>query len=86
MEKPIICVFDQKAGTFNNPFYADSKGVALREFADVVNRPDENSLIYKHPEDFDLYLLGTWDPQAGSMVLLDQKEHLMNGRTMRTDA
>lgn len=86
MEKPIISVHDKKAETYSAPFYPPSKGVAIREFIDIVNKPDENSLYYKHPDDFDLYYLGDFDDQSAKFTMLDVPELLINGLTAKQSA
>jgi hypothetical protein len=83
MIKPVICVYDKKAESYSAPFYAQSKGVAIREFADVINKADENSLYYKHPEDFDLYCLGEFDDKTAKFSLSEVPELLINGVTAK---
>lgn len=61
----VFTVFDQKSLTYSNPaFYINDK-VALREFMDLAN--SDESLIGKHPEDYVLMLLGTWNDVSGKI-------------------
>jgi hypothetical protein len=57
----VIAVRDRSADIFGVPSCVVNLGGAIRNFGDEVNRADDNNLFYKHPEDFDLYSLGTYD-------------------------
>lgn len=63
----IVSVRDRAVNGFASPFFVPSEGVALRSFTDEVNRPD--SALAKHPEDYDLYVLGTFDDSDGSFAV-----------------
>lgn len=65
----IVSVFDRAAQAFGRPVYTNSKGLAVRSFTDEVNRPDRENQMNTHPEDFDLFLLGTFDDSNGLYVL-----------------
>ncbi len=56
----VFSVYDSKAGIYLPPFYLQTKGQALRQFADTVNGSKENQ-IANHPEDFTLFELGIFD-------------------------
>lgn len=59
----IFAVFDKKAVVYMSPFYFLQKGQAIRAFEDSVNDPQ--SAFYKHPEDYSLFELGTFDDTSG---------------------
>jgi len=65
MRYKIFTVRDRAIDAYGQPFYATSVGGAVRSFSDEINRPAENNQLAKHPEDFDLYLLGEYDDQTG---------------------
>lgn len=65
MQLQIFAVRDIKTDSFGTPMFLQTKGHAIRSFADEVNRKDENNILNKHPEDFELYHLGHWDTQTG---------------------
>jgi len=65
MKHNIIAIRDRKANAFNRPMALPSIGQAIRSFQDEINREDNNNDLWKHPGDFDLYLLGTWDDETG---------------------
>jgi hypothetical protein len=55
----VVCVRDRALDIFGRPFFAPSMAMAERSFKDEVNSAD--SPMSAHPEDFDSYLLGTYD-------------------------
>lgn len=59
----IFSIYDMKVQAYSPPFNFRSKGEALRTFADMANDPA--SKIAKHPEDYVLYLVGSFDDQRG---------------------
>ena len=69
MAKLVVCaVRDSAVGAFNRPFFVPSIGVANRSFSDEVNRKSDDNPMYAHPDDFELYELGTFDEEAGVFV------------------
>lgn len=79
--KLIICsVRDRAADVFGQPFYTPALGQAIRSFSDEVNRVDEKSTLFNHPEDFDLYELGTFDDAHASFDLLEEPRQVCIGK------
>lgn len=68
----LFTIRDIKAATFAAPFTAPTRGMALRMFADHVNDPQ--SMPHKHPEDFELYELGTYNDQDGAISAATPKQ------------
>lgn len=66
MVRKIFCVYDSKVGAYLQPFFAASKGEAIRSFSDVCN--DSNSMFYKHSEDYTLFELGSFDDQSAVLT------------------
>lgn len=60
-------VYDSKAASFSPPFFVPAVGVATRSFSDVANDPTTD--ICKHPEDYTLYSLGTFDSNLATFDL-----------------
>lgn len=59
-------VRDLKAEVFARPFFVGRAGEAMRSFQDEVIQGDvSQSLIAKHPSDFELWELGTFDDETG---------------------
>lgn len=61
----ILVVRDRSADVYGTPSFHLSVGAAARGFSDEVNRADANNVMYRHPEDFDLFELGTYDDTTG---------------------
>lgn len=69
MKQAVVAVFDRAAQLFGRPFFVAAKGQAIRSFTDEINRKDgERSEFSKHPQDFDLFLLSTYDDEQGSFT------------------
>jgi len=64
----VYTVYDSKTEAYLQPFFMASNGAALRAFIDAVNDPA--SAFGKHPEDFTLFELGTWDESTASLAML----------------
>lgn len=59
MISKLFTIYDCKAEAYLKPFMYQNKGEAIRAFSDTVNSND--SMLNKHPEDYTLFELGTWD-------------------------
>jgi len=62
----IVSVKDRAVDAYNRPFYVPTIGAAIRSFTDEVNRNE--SEMQAHPEDYDLYDMGTFDDQTGTFL------------------
>lgn len=79
MQYKVFSIRDRAADVYGQPFYAPTRGAAIRMFTDEVNRKDDNNNLYKHPEDFDLYELGVFDDNTGQFTT-DQVEQVCVGK------
>lgn len=70
----VFSVYDAKAEAFMPPFMYSTKGQAIRVFADSIN--DSNCVLSKHPEDYTLFEIATFDEELGVYVSLDVKVSL----------
>lgn len=59
-------VRDQKAEAFLRPFFAPTRGMAIRSFTDAVNDPAQE--MHKHAPDYFLFELGTFNEDSGEFV------------------
>lgn len=66
MKLVAVAVKDLAVGAFMRPFFVQSRGVANRSFADEVNNAE--SPMNKHPEDYELYELGSFDEESGRLA------------------
>lgn len=65
MDEKIFAIYDAKAEAYMQPFFVQAQGVATREFDKLCN--DAEHPIGQHPEDYTLFLLGTWNKWEGHM-------------------
>jgi len=56
-------VLDEKAATFSPPFFMANKALAHRMFGELALDPKSN--IARHPADYRLYEVGSFDQEAG---------------------
>lgn len=70
MKQVIVSVKDTAAQAFGRPVFVPAVPVAVRSFRDEVNRKDSSEDLAKHPEDFELYELGTFDDATGVVEVL----------------
>lgn len=61
-----VAVLDIKGGFFSPPMFVRSKGEAIRSFLDAC--ADNNTTLSKHPTDYQLFLLGSFDDHSGMLV------------------
>lgn len=52
-------IYDVKAEVYNKPVFMMNHNVAIRAASDVLKDP--NSEIAKHPEDFTMFYIGTYE-------------------------
>lgn len=55
----VFTIYDSKSEAYCTPFYANARGQCIRNFVDSADSPE--SAINKHPEDYTLFELGTFD-------------------------
>jgi len=80
MSNYVVCVIrDSAADAYNIPIFLRSTGVAIRTFTDEVNRAAEDNPLYRHPDDHDLYMLGSYDQDTG-VFTLESPRCLARGR------
>lgn len=65
MKHVILSVYDKATEAYMRPFTVISEGQGIRLFEDTVR--DLNSDLSKHPEDYALFRLGTFDDMLGEM-------------------
>lgn len=63
----VYSIFDDKASTYNTPFFDVSDASASRNFGRLAL--DADSLVNYSPSDFHLYCVGEFDEVNGSFVL-----------------
>lgn len=71
MKKIIICIYDKKAG-YDQPILLPNEGVAIRSFGEQCQNKDPNNILKKHPEDFELHVLGMMNTMTGQILPNEQ--------------
>lgn len=74
---PMFSVFDRASQSFMPPFAAPHSGVAIRGFTDAVHARDKSTDISKHPDDFDLFEVASFDSSAGVIIPLPSGNKLI---------
>jgi len=84
----MFSIYDQATEAFNQPFFMLTKAEALRAFIKMAN--DDTTQMFHAPNDFHLYLLGSYDNSTaqitqdkgiedlGSAFALNQKANVVN--------
>lgn len=69
-----FAIFDSKAGAFMPPFFMNATGQAVRAFADLAG--DREHPVGKHPGDYRLAQVGTYEDSSGRLEGMDKVEWL----------
>lgn len=78
-QTPVFFAFairDIKVNSYMLPFFQSHKAGAMRHFADLSRDPQ--CPMSKHPEDFQLFEIGVYDPSTASLISNAQPEFLAN--------
>lgn len=78
MEMKVYSIFDKKAASYMSPFFMHQDGMARRSFGDLVNDKQHQLGVNKHPEDYSLYKLGTFDDISGKLNGVSEPEFISN--------
>jgi len=81
MLQKIFCVWDDKAKAYLPPFFLPEVGMAVRVFGDCINDATHN--FGRHPEDYTLFRLGTFDQSKGLLVAEATLECVAHGLELK---
>jgi len=70
----IYTIYDIKADAYLTPFFLPTDGMATRTFSDCANDPQHQ--FGKHPEDYILWKIATYDDSIGIITPLEKHELL----------
>lgn len=62
-------VYDNASQAFGTPFFDRTASLATRSFTDAVNSKEPGNVLNRHPVDFSLYLLGSFEEATGEFVV-----------------
>lgn len=77
MKYKIVSIRDDAVQAFGQPMFMVALGQATRGFADEVN--NESGPMGKHPSDYSLYELGSYDDETGKFENLESPRLLSRG-------
>ena len=83
MNQVIVSVKDTAAQAFGRPVFVPSIAVALRSFRDEVNRKDSNEDLARHPDDFELYELASFDDATGIIAMLSEPRLVARAKDLK---
>lgn len=63
----IFSIYDSKTAAYLQPFFMQTKPAAIRAISDTLSDP--NHQFAKHPEDYTLFYLGTFEDQHSKFDL-----------------
>lgn len=70
----IFTVYDLKAEAYMQPVFMVATGQMVRSFADTCE--DKTHAFNKHPTDYELFEIGTYDDSNASITMHEHKIHL----------
>lgn len=73
----VYSMYDSGAQFYTRPFFAKADGEATRLFVDIAK--DNDSAIGKHPSDYALFRLGTFDDGKGDFESETSPVKIMTG-------
>jgi len=82
MKIEIVAMYDSAATMFGRPFFVQTTGIAIRSFSDEIKREANDNDLWKHPDDFNLYHLGTFDDSMGSFDIPASPILLIRGKDL----
>ena len=74
MKLEIFAIRDNATGMYGTPMFLTTKGQAIRGFSDEVNRQDKDNMLNKHPEDFEMHHLGSFETDTGVINAITPKQ------------
>lgn len=78
----LASIHDRSVDAFQPIACVRAKGEAIRHFQDAVNNDQQPGPLYKHPDDFDLYIIGTFDDTDGS-IKPQKPEKIADGKQLK---
>lgn len=80
--KPILVVKDRAIDVYNQPFTQTTVAQGVRGFTDEINSDPTRSGVAQHPDDYDLYVIGYYDEQGGTIKPLEAPELVVRGKDL----
>ena len=80
----VFTVRDAVADRFLEPFFLPNEGTARRSFSEAVNSPGHQ--FNKYPEDYALYVIGSFDEEAGVLTPCEARKLVNAGNVLMVSA
>lgn len=80
----LLAIHDRALDAFQQPFTVRALGEGIRAFQDAVN--DSNTAMHKHPDDYDLYEIGTYDDHTAKIDQHDKPQQIAIGKQLKIGA
>lgn len=77
----MYAIRDRATDQYLQPMFLLAHGQAIRTFSDDINKAD--SPAGQHPEDYDLYYIGTYDTDTGK-VEENEPQQIAIGKDLKT--
>lgn len=74
----VFAVRDSALDAFQRPFFVPAQGLAIRAFSDEVNNPQSD--FFKHPADYELFHLGSYEEDTAGFQLLPQPKSVIRAK------
>lgn len=85
MKHVVLSVRDRASEMFSRPMVFPTAGVAVRALTDEVNRAAPDNDYFKHPSDFKLYELATFDDETGLITAFDSPNFVVALETLKKE-
>lgn len=82
MKMVILAIRDIRADVHGVPMFVPNIPAALRNLSDQVNTPGQDNMLYRHPEDFEVMEIGTFNDADASFELLSKPRQIATCRDM----
>lgn len=82
MKQPVLCVKDRALDSYNAPWTQTTTAQAVRSFTDEINTDPERSQVAKHPDDYDLYIVGYFENDTGILEPLERPQLVVRGKDL----
>lgn len=82
MKMQIVALRDTVANVYGQPMFVASIGGAIRSFGDQCQgEPTDQNQLAKHPGDFEMWHLGTYDDETGNFTIFahEDRKQLAHG-------
>lgn len=82
----IVSLKDTATQVFGTPFFVHAPAQAVRSLRDAVNAKDADTDIARHPDDFELFELGSFDPASGVITPCEKAVFVCRAKDLRDSA